>query len=129
MKIEHIGVYTNQLEAMKDFYCTFFKATANKKYTNPAKGFESYFLSFAEGCRLEIMQSAKIPDEKNDSSTEKVGIAHFAFSVGNVQAVDGLTDTIRSSGFKVVSEPRTTGDGYYESIVLDPDGNRVEITN
>ena len=129
MKIEHIGIYTNQLEAMKDFYCTFFKAAANKKYTNPAKGFESYFLSFSEGCRLEIMQSLKIPNEKNWPAAEKVGIAHFAVCVGSTKAVDDLTDFIRSSGFKVISEPRTTGDGYYESIVLDPDGNRVEITN
>ncbi len=128
MKIEHIGIWTNQLEAMKEFYCCFFKATPNKKYINAAKGFESYFLSFEEGSRLELMQSAKLSG-KTGSQDEMPGIAHFAISVGSAEAVDELTNAIRCANFKVVSEPRTTGDGYYESIVLDPDGNKVEITN
>jgi len=129
MKIEHIGILTKQLETMKNFYCTFFMATANRKYTNTSKGFESYFLCFDEGCRLELMQMSRVSEKNTDNSTELLGIAHFAISVGSVQAVKSLTNDIQNSNHKVISEPRLTGDGYFESVILDPDGNRIEITS
>jgi lactoylglutathione lyase len=127
MHIEHIAIWTNQLESLKTFYETYFAAHANQKYTNPKTHFESYFLTFANGPRLELMQR---PDIENIPPAEAVvGYAHLAFSVGSREEVDRLTQRLAKYGYQVVSQPRTTGDGYYESVVLDPDGNRVEITN
>jgi lactoylglutathione lyase len=126
MHIEHIAVWTHQLEALKTFYETYFAARANQKYTNPKTNFESYFLTFAAGPRLELMQR---PDIEGKQATEpKVGYAHLAFSVGSREEVDRLTGRMAEDGYQVVGQPSTTGDGYYESVVLDPDGNRVEIT-
>ncbi len=126
MHIEHIAIWTNQLEAQKAFYETYFSATAGRKYTNPKTHFESYFLTFATGARLELMQ---IPDLKTSEATSRmVGYAHIAFSVGSKEQVDQLTARLGADGYRVIGQPRTTGDGYYESIVLDPDGNQVEIT-
>lgn len=103
----------------------YFGATSNQKYTNPKKQFESYFLTFEDGARLELMQR---PDIAEAAFQQSAGWAHIAISVGSPQAVDHLTEQLRSDGYQVVGEPRTTGDGYYESVILDPDGNRVEIT-
>ncbi|OEH92784.1 VOC family protein [Bacillus solimangrovi] len=128
MKIEHIALWTKDIERLKGFYIKYFDATANLKYENKTKRFESYFLSFDSGCRLEIMQKSSIPDNKNDSIEEYIGLIHFAISVGEKGAVDSLTELLRSDGYTIISEPRTTGDGYYESVVLDPDENRIEIT-
>lgn len=127
MKIEHVAVWTNDLERLKDFYVDHFDAQANEKYQNAAKGFESYFLSFGSGARLELMSR---PDVEADASVPKypVGLTHLAFSVGSTERVDRLTTKLRKAGFKVLGEPRTTGDGYYESNIADPDGNRIEIT-
>lgn len=131
MPIHHLAIWTHNLEALKRFYETYFNAQAGPKYTNPVKGFESYFLSFdaTGGCRLEIMQMAGIPRTQNDPLAQFTGLIHFAISVGSVEAVDALTARLAADGCQVVSQPRRTGDGYYESAVLDPDGNRVEITN
>ncbi|MBT8297670.1 MAG: VOC family protein [Maribacter sp.] len=127
MKIEHLAIWVNDIERMKTFYETFFGALAGTKYHNPTKNFTSYFLSFDDGPRLELMHK---PDrvQKTNNRKEQIGITHFAFSVGTLARVNELTDQLRNSGYKVIGEPRTTGDGYYESVVLDPENNRVEIT-
>jgi lactoylglutathione lyase len=126
MKIEHIALYTTDIEKLKAFYERYFHAKAGEKYINPKKQFQSYFLSFSEGSRIEIMQKTGIPHRPPEEET--LGLTHFAVVVGNKQAVDALTERLRADGHRVVGEPRTTGDGYYESVVLDPDGNRIEIT-
>ena len=113
---------------MKDFYCRYFNATAGNKYFNQIKNFESYFLSFENEIRLELMQMPGIPDSKNDSSKQFKGLIHFAISTGSKEKVDELTMRFRQDGFTVVDGPRWTGDGYYESVVLDPEQNRIEIT-
>lgn len=128
MKIEHLAIWTNQLEALRDFYIKYFGATSNEKYHNPKKQFNSYFLSFDDGARLELMQMINIPENKNDAMLQATGLTHFAMSVGNKEKVDALTEQLRSDGFTIVGEPRWTGDGYYESVVFDPDKNRIEIT-
>jgi lactoylglutathione lyase len=127
MQIEHLALWTRHLEDLLAFYATFFDAVPGPKYHNSNTDFESYFLTFAEGPRLELMQMPGIgPARPSDPQT--VGIAHFAVSVGSQSAVDDLTRALRDAGVPVVGEPRWTGDGYYESVVLDPDGNRIEIT-
>jgi lactoylglutathione lyase len=128
-KIDHIAIWSRDIEKLKDFYQHYFHTTANEKYFNPKKNFESYFLSFQDGCRLEIMQMPGIPASTNDVHKQFMGLIHFAISVGSKDAVDALTEQLRHDGHEIVGEPRTTGDGYYESVVLDPEGNRIEITN
>ncbi len=127
MKIEHIAIWTKDLEEMKDFYLTFFELTANEKYYNPTKKFSSYFLSFKNGARIELMHR---PDvfEFIDKSGLKLGLTHFAISVGTKEKVNQLTELIRKNGHKIIGEPRTTGDGYYESVISDIEGNLIEIT-
>ena len=110
---------------MKSFYCKYFGAEASSKYFNPHKDFESYFLHFNEGCRVELM---RIPRVKERVEKEILGLAHIAIAVGTKELVDSLTQKLRSDGLRVMGEPRTTGDGYYESVILDPEGNRIEIT-
>jgi lactoylglutathione lyase len=129
MSIEHIAIWVRDLEQMRHFYQTYFAATPNDKYTNVRKGFSSYFLTFPDGGpRLELMQMPSIPDSKNDAFAQFTGLIHFAISVGSEASVDTLTEQLRTDGFSVVGEPRRTGDGYYESVVLDPELNRIEIT-
>ena len=129
MKIEHIALWVRDLEQMRAFYETYFGVTANTKYVNPTKGFSSYFMTFPDGGpRLELMQMPGIPDSKNDALMQFSGLIHFAISVGSDAAVDALTERLRANGLTVVGEPRRTGDGYYESVVLDPEQNRIEIT-
>jgi len=127
MKIEHVAVWTLDLERLKTFYEKYFEAKAGAKYINPVKQFESYFLSFNSGCRLEIMQMPGIPLTANNTYKQATGLIHFAIAVGSKEKVDSLTRQLKSDGFEVVGEPRTTGDGYYESVILDPDGSRIEI--
>ena len=127
MKIEHIAIWTNNLENLREFYCKYFEAKSSEKYTNQKSGFESYFLAFEEGCRLEIMRMP-VTAERDIQAKSIVGLAHFAISVGSKEKVIKLTERFREDGYKVLSEPRTTGDGYYEGVISDPDGNRVEIT-
>ena len=128
MKIEHLAIWVSDLELTKAFYEKYFNATAGKKYHNPNKNFSSYFLSFETGCRLELMQKPNIPSATKDENHQHLGIIHFAVSVGSKTGVDLLTQTLQNGGFEVVGQPRTTGDGYYESVVLDPEGNMIEIT-
>jgi lactoylglutathione lyase len=126
MKIDHIALYTIDIERLKAFYERYFHAKAGEKYINPKKQFQSYFLSFSEGSRIEIMQKSGIPQRTQEE--ESMGLTHFAIGVGDKEKVDALTEELRTNGYKIAGEPRTTGDGYYESVVLDPDGNRIEIT-
>lgn len=128
MKIDHLAIWVKDLEAMKDFYTTYFKAIPGGKYHNPSKNFTSYFLGFKEGPRLELMHRPDIASSPKEPK-ELIGITHFAVTVGSKKKVDVLTDQLRQAGYKVVGEPRTTGDGYYESVVLDPENNRIELTD
>lgn len=128
MTIEHIAIWTKNLEKLKDFYVTYFGGTPNEKYTNPNKAFESYFLTFDKGARLELMQMPAVPANLNDAEKQYTGIIHLAFSLGSREKVDDLTQTLAASGYRIIRGPRETGDGYYESEILDPEGNRLEIT-
>ncbi|MEM0995266.1 MAG: VOC family protein [Bacteroidota bacterium] len=128
MKIEHLAIWVNDLEGMKNFYEQYFGGKAGEQYHNPQKHFKSYFIEFSEGCRLELMHRPDIPKNLNDIISEYVGIIHFAISVGSKEKVDGLTERLKADGYAIVGLPRTTGDGYYESVVLDPENNRIEIT-
>ncbi|TAH17812.1 MAG: glyoxalase/bleomycin resistance/extradiol dioxygenase family protein [Cytophagales bacterium] len=128
MKIEHIAIWTSDLEKMRDFYCHFFGATAGQKYTNPKKNYTSYFLSFDDGARIELMHVPTIPPRKDDIYTQFRGLIHFAIAIGSEAGVNDLTEKLRNEGYEIVGEPRWTGDGYYESVVLDPENNRIEIT-
>lgn len=127
MKIEHIAIWVQDLEKMKGFYEKYFEGRAGNKYHNSKKNFTSYFLSFHPGCRLELMHDPEIPDNNHSQQDQYRGLIHFAISVGSRQKVDDLTAWLHSDGYKVHSQPRTTGDGYYESVVADPEGNRIEI--
>lgn len=126
MKIEHIALYVNDLEKARDFFVTYFGAAANDGYHNKTTGFRSYFLTFEDGARLEIMHHPAIRDD--EKSMRRTGYSHIAFSVGSAQKVDELTQRLKEDGCAVVSGPRTTGDGYYESCVVAVEGNQVEIT-
>ena len=126
MKIEHIAMYVNDLECTKHFFEKYFNAKSNKGYHNPNTEFRSYFLSFEDGARLEIMKKPKMDDEIK--TRNRTGFIHIAFSVGSYEAVDALTDRIKHDGYEVISGPRTTGDGYYESCIVGIEGNQIEIT-
>ena len=126
MRIEHAALYVRDLEGAREFFTTYFGASAGALYHNARSGFRSYFLTFDDGARLEIMNKPVMDDM--DKPPERTGFAHLAFSVGSKRAVDALTSRLRSAGCRVASEPRTTGNGYYESCVLDAEGNRLEIT-
>ena len=128
MKIEHIAIWVSELEKVKEFYEKYFRATAVDPYYNENKNFKSYFLSFEDGCRLELMHKPDISESKQNHEKQQLGLVHFAVSVGSKEEVDRLTTILRNDGFKITGEPRTTGDGYYESVVLDPENNIVEIT-
>ena len=129
MKIEHIAIWVKDLEKMKAFYEIYFGGKANEKYRNEKKGFESYFISFDSGARLELMQMPQIPDSTNDIYEQFIGLIHFAISVDSVENVNILTEKLRNDAYEIVGEPRWTGDGYYESVTFDPEHNRIEITN
>lgn len=129
MYIEHIAIWVKDLEKMKQFYIQYFDASAGERYHNPSKNFYSYFLSFGQGCRLELMQMPSIPDTQDDPYAQFMGLIHFAISLGTKAKVDELTETLQSAGYPMVGAPRTTGDGYYESVFLDPEGNRIELTD
>lgn len=128
MILEHIAIWTYELEKLRLFYETYFKGVAGEKYHNTGKDFSSYFLNFSGGSRLELMQMSGIPPHQNDVYTQFTGLIHMAFETGSKAEVNELTERLRADGYAVVGEPRMTGDGYYESVILDPDKNRVEIT-
>jgi catechol 2,3-dioxygenase-like lactoylglutathione lyase family enzyme len=127
MKIEHVAVWTDKLEELKDFYIRSFNAHASEKYINKKKQFESYFLTFDSGCRLELMTTPEVINRPAEANPF-IGLTHFAISVGSKARVDLMTEEFRRNGVTIAGEPRTTGDGYYESVILDPDGNKIEIT-
>jgi lactoylglutathione lyase len=127
MRIEHIAIWTADLARCKHFYTSYFGATAGPAYRNPAKGFESCFLSFADGARLEVMRTTSLPLVELAPGAQRLGLTHLAISVGSERLVDELTQRLRNDGIVVIDGPRRTGDGYYESVVIDPDGNRIEI--
>lgn len=125
MQIGHIAIWTNQLEVLKQFYITYFNGISGEKYTNPAKGFESYFIFFEGGTSLELMSRKDITTPGSES--ERLGICHFAFDLDSEVQVRTLTERFRADGYSIAGEPRTTGDGFFESVILDPDGNKVEL--
>lgn len=126
MRIEHVAMYINDLEREKEFFETYFDAKAGEKCVHEEIGFSSYFLEFRDGARLELMHNTEMDDaEKNRKRT---GFIHIAFTVGGKEDVENLTEKLENDGYEVISAPRTTGDGYYESCILDPEGNQIEIT-
>jgi len=126
MRIEHVAIWTRDLERLKSFYETYFEVTAGAKYASTNRPFESCFLSFASGARLELMRLPDLADA--DRSRGTIGLAHLALSTGSRETVNALSRRLRADGYTIVDGPRVTGDGYYESVVLDPDGNRIELT-
>ncbi|MCF0134203.1 MAG: VOC family protein [Blautia sp.] len=126
MKLEHIAMYVNDLKAAKDFFVTYFNAMPNDGYYNPKTGFRSYFLTFDEGSRLELMNHPEMEDP--EKTIRRTGMIHIAFSVGSKERVDVMTEILREAGYEVISGPRTTGDGYYESCIVAFEGNLIEIT-
>jgi lactoylglutathione lyase len=128
MKIEHLAIWVDDLERMKAFYLKYFEMNAGEKYTNSIKKYESYFLFFGEaGTMIELMQKPGISSNSGERGLQK-GLAHFAISVGTIKKVNSLTELFRKDHYTIYSEPRTTGDGYFESVVLDPEGNFIELT-
>lgn len=126
MKIEHVAIWTEDIELLRQFYTKYFEVTCGEKYVNPVRKYTSYFLSFGEGkSRIELMHIPGMQDPADRGRMK--GWAHLAISVGSKEAVDALTERLRKEGVTIAGEPRTSGDGYYESAVLDPEGNYVEI--
>ena len=126
MKIEHIALYVNDLEKTRNFFMKYLGATSNEGYHNLKTNFRSYFLSFDDGARLEIMNKPEMHDLPKELA--RTGYAHIAFSVGSKASVDTLMERLKGDGYQVVSGPRTTGDGYYESCIRGIEGNLIEIT-
>ena len=127
MKIEHLALWTKNLEQLRAFYLEHFDCSSGPKYTNSTTGFSSYFLSFPDGgARMEIMTKLGLTPDNPDATS--CGYAHFALSLGSEERVRLMTETLRKKGVPVRSEPRRTGDGYYESVIADPDGNLIELT-
>ncbi len=126
MKIEHVAMYVNDLEGAKDFFVRFFEAKVGEKYDNQEVDFHSYFLTFEDGARLELMNIAGMADDAKKMA--RTGYIHLAFSVGSKEKVDQLTKQIKEEGYEILSEPRMTGDGYYESCIMGIEGNQIEIT-
>lgn len=129
MKIDHIAVWTLQLEMLKDYYVKYFNGTPNEKYINSEKQYESYFVSFESGARIELMQKPGIPQNLNDTVAKQyMGIIHIAFGVENMEMVNKKSEELKKAGYQVLRGPRKTGDGYWEFETLDPDNNRIEVS-
>jgi lactoylglutathione lyase len=127
MKIEHIAISVKDLERIRQFYEKYFAAISNEKYENHSTGFQSYFLNFKTGARIEIMTKPGI-SEKGNPDVDTYSYAHIAIAVGSEDKVNKITQRLMADGYAVIDGPRRTGDGYYESVVLDPEGNKIEIT-
>ena len=127
-RIEHIALWVDDLESLSTFYAKAFGAQVGARYVNAAKGFESCFLTFDSGARIELMTTSRLSPTPHAPGVERMGLTHLAISLGSEAAVDELTARLRAEGIAVLDGPRRTGDGYYESVVLDPEGNRIEIT-
>ncbi len=126
MRIEHVAMYVNDPEAVRDFFVKYLGGHSNDGYHNKTTDFRSYFISFGDSARLEIMSKPGLIDQ--DKPLNRTGYAHIAFSVGSRDKVDELTERLREDGYEVVSGPRITGDGYYESCVVVIEGNQIELT-
>lgn len=124
MRIEHVALWVDDLELMKTFYTQYFDTVSGDKYENLKKGFSSYFLSFIDGARIELMKSHDIKEKGSNA----IGWAHISISVGTQQKVNEVSERLLKDGYKIFDGPRTTGDGYYESKLEDPEGNIIEIT-
>jgi lactoylglutathione lyase len=128
MQIEHLALWVHDLDIMKAFYLTYFDTTAGEKYTNATTQLVAYFIYFGEGrTRLELMTRPDIQAVDGQRGFS-MGQAHFAISVGDKETVNELTERLRKDSYTIFKEPRTTGDGYYESVILDPEGNYLEIS-
>ena len=129
MTLEHVAIWTDHLDELKNYYCKYFGGIPNSKYTNETKQFQSYFLTFRSGARLELMSMPNIPGNTNDRIVKQhKGIIHLAFGVDSMTEVDQKAIELREAGFSILSGPRKTGGGYYEFETLDPDNNRLEVT-
>ena len=126
MRIDHVAMYVNDLEKTRDFFVRYLDGKSNGGYHNAKTGFRSFFLSFDDGARLEIMNKPDMADP--EKPLNRTGLIHVAFSAGSRERVDALTQRLTNDGYQVVSGPRTTGDGYYESCVVAIEGNQIEIT-
>ena len=126
MRIEHIAMYVNELESARDFFVKYLGGVSNDGYHNVKTGFRSFFIRFEDGARLEIMNKPSMEDI--EKPVNRTGYIHIAFSVGSVEEVDRLTRQFREDGYEILSGPRTTGDGYYESCIVGIEGNQIEIT-
>ncbi len=126
MKIEHVAVYVNDPETVRDFFVRYLSGYSGEEYHNKKTGFRSYFVSFDDGARLEIMTKPALADP--EKKPDRTGYAHIAFSTGSREKVDELTEEIRQAGYTVISGPRTTGDGYYESCIAVTEDNLIELT-
>lgn len=127
MTLEHVAIWTNRHEELRDFYVTFFNGICSDKYTNTNTGFESYFITFEDGARLELMRRNGIPENLNNPIDQHLGIIHLAFHVNTMTEVDRISELFHKEGYEILRGPRKTGDGYYEFETLDPDNNRLEI--
>jgi lactoylglutathione lyase len=129
MTLEHVAIWTDNLEKLKEYYTKYFGGISNEKYTNEKNQFQSYFLTFKSGARLEIMKMPNIPSNANDTIIKQhKGIIHLAFGVDTMKEVESKAKELQGDGFKILSGPRLTGDGYFEFETLDPDNNRLEVT-
>ena len=126
MKIDHVAMYVNDLEKAKHFFVKYLSGIPNDGYHNPNTDFRSYFIQFEDGARLELMNKPQMADPMKELN--QTGLIHVAFSVGSKEKVDTLTEELKTAGYEVISGPRTTGDGYYESCILAIEGNQIELT-
>jgi lactoylglutathione lyase len=127
MHIHHIAIWVRDLQSVRAFYETYFAARAGELYTNPRTGFRSYFLSFETGAQIELMSRADVAERPIPPPAEGLGYAHLSITLGSPEAVEALVERMRREGVQIIGQPRRTGDGYYEAVVLDPEGSRVEI--
>jgi len=130
MIIDHVAIWTNRLEQLKNFYVKYFNGISNGKYTNKEKHFESYFVTFDSGTRIELMQMPGVPENQNDPVEKQYqGLIHLAFGVSTMKVVTEKAAELERDGFAILRGPRKTGDGYYEFETLDPDNNRIEVSS
>jgi lactoylglutathione lyase len=125
MKIHHIAIWVEDLEKVKDFYLQNFDCKVNEPYFNPQRQFRSYFVKFGDETAIEVMSMPQI--EMTDKTSRLSGYAHIALALPSKSAVDEKTAQLQANGVKIIGQPRITGDGYYESVIADPEGNQIEL--